>query len=233
MKKTIVATLLTLTIGLAAHAGPVTLSFQNLDAFKKPEGWTVVKAAEGDAKEKRWSKIEPGTGILINGEQGKAGNLTTHAEYGDCTVRAEFMIPKGSNSGIYFQECYEIQILDSHGKADSALSVHDCGAIYERWDEKREPKKGYEGTVPKTNASKAPGEWQSFEIVFRAPRFDAAGKKTENARFVKVVHNGTVIHEDVELSGPTRGGKAVETARGAFRIQGDHGPVAFRKFEIE
>jgi len=216
---------------MALAGDPVSLSFESLDDFRKPDGWSVAKAVEGDPKEKRWSKVEPGAGILINGEQGKAGNLVTKAEFGDVTVQVEFMIPKGSNSGIYFQQCYEIQILDSFGKADSALSVHDCGAIYERWDEKRDPK-GYEGTAPTTNASKAIGEWQTFEIVFRAPRFDAEGKKTENARFVKVVHNGTVIHENVELTGPTRGGNAKETAKGPFTIQGDHGPVAIRKFEI-
>lgn len=218
-----------LMTGVAAE--PVVLSFDSLDAFRQPAGWSVAKAVEGDAKEKRWSRLEPGTGILINGESGKAADLITKAEYGDCTVRVEFMIPKGSNSGIYFQERYEVQILDSFGKADGALTVHDGGSIYERWDEKRDPK-GYEGTVAKMNASRAPGEWQSYEIVFRAPRFDAAGKKTENARFVKVVYNGKVIHENVEVTGPTRGGKEPEAATGPFRIQGDHGPVAFRKFEI-
>ncbi|MCB1089453.1 MAG: DUF1080 domain-containing protein, partial [Verrucomicrobiae bacterium] len=182
--------------------------------------------------EKRWAKTEPGTGILINGEQGKAGNLVTRDGFADVEAHIEFMIPKGSNSGIYFQQCYEVQILDSFGKKDGELGVHDCGAIYERWDEKREPK-GYEGTVPRTNASKAPGEWQTFDIVFRAPRFNEKGEKTENARFVKVVHNGTVIHENVELSGPTRGGNATEVAKGPFTIQGDHGPVAFRKFEVK
>lgn len=218
-----------LATGMAAD--PIVLSFDSLDAFRQPDGWSVAGAVEGDRNQKKWSRVEPGTGILINGEAGKAGNLVTRAAFGDCTLRVEFMIPKGSNSGIYFQECYEVQILDSHGKADAALTVHDGGAIYERWDEKRDPK-GYEGTVPRKNASRAPGEWQSYEIVFRAPRFDATGKKTENARFVKVVHNGTVIHENVEVTGPTRGGKPEEAARGAFRIQGDHGPVAFRSFEI-
>jgi hypothetical protein len=232
MKSPILTALSLLAAVPAALAGePVSLSFGNLDDFLKPAGWSVAAAVEGDAKEKRWSKVEPGTGVLINGVEGKAGDLVTRAAFGDVTVKAEFMIPKGSNSGIYFQECYEIQILDSHGKADAAMSVHDCGAIYERWDEKRDPK-GYEGTVPKSNASAAPGEWQTFEIVFRAPRFDASGARTEKARFVKVVHNGRVIHENVELTGPTRGGNEREVAKGPFKIQGDHGPVAFRKFEI-
>jgi hypothetical protein len=52
------------------------------------------------------------------------------------------------------------------------------------------------------NASLPPGQWQSFDITFRAPRFDSTGKKTENARFVKVVHNGKVIHENEEVTAP-------------------------------
>ncbi len=209
-----------------------SLNFSSLDDFVTPDGWTVVKSAAGDPDEKKWASLEPGTGVLVNGEAGKAGNLVTRFEHGDLEADIEFMIPKGSNSGIYFQGCYELQILDSFGKADDAISVHDCGAIYERWDESRDPK-GYEGTVPSTNASRAPGEWQRFHVVFRAPRFDAAGNKTENARFVKVEHNGRLIHENVEVTGPTRGGNAKEAAKGPLRIQGDHGPVAFRKFELK
>ena len=94
-------------------------------------------------------------------------------------------------------------------------------------------KEGYEGHTPKRNASKAPGEWQTFDITFRAPRFDAAGKKVENARFIKVVHNGQVIHENVEMTGPTRGSKFEnEAASGPIVIQGDHGPVAYRNLKI-
>ncbi|MCB1236070.1 MAG: DUF1080 domain-containing protein [Verrucomicrobiae bacterium] len=226
-------TLLVATLAFAASAaGLRAQEFENLDRFVEPAGWSLAKTVEGDPNEKKWSRVEPGAGTLINGEAGKAGNLTTKEAFGDVEVDVEFMVPKGSNSGIYFQGCYEVQIFDSFGKADGEMGVHDCGAIYERWDEKREPK-GYEGTIPKTNASRAPGEWQTFRIVFRAPRFDAQGKKTENARFVKVEHNGKTIHENVALTGPTRGGDAKEVAAGPFRIQGDHGPVAFRKFAVK
>jgi len=84
------------------------------------------------------------------------------------------------------------------------------------------------------NASKPPGEWQTFDITFRAPRFDATGKKIENARFVKVVHNGKVIHENVSVTGPTRSPAfEKEGVSGPIILQGDHGPVAFRNFWIE
>lgn len=210
----------------------IVFSFDSLDAFQDPAGWSVASSVKGDPNEKRWSSYEEGVGVLVNGREGKAGNLVTTLQHGDVEAVIEFMIPKKSNSGIYFQGRYEVQILDSHGKPDKEISVHDCGAIYERWDEKREPK-GYEGSIPATNASAAPGEWQRFHIIFRAPRFDESGNKIENARFVKVTHNGEVIHENAEVTGPTRGGTSKEAALGPIKIQGDHGPVAFRRIEIK
>ena len=129
---------------------------------------------------------------------------------------------------------YEVQILDSFGKSDAEMKHGDCGGIYERWDDTKEKKeeKGFEGTPPSANASAAPGTWQTYQILFRAPRFDTNGEKIENARFLKVVHNGTVIHENVEVTGPNRGGMEPEVAEGPIKIQGDHGPVAFRKLVV-
>jgi hypothetical protein len=143
------------------------------------------------------------------------------------------MVPKGSNSGIYLAGRYEIQILDSFGKENPTFS--DLGGLYQRWDTKR-PKgqTGYVGVAPKKNAAKAPGEWQTFDITFRAPRFDAAGKKTENARFVKVAVNGEVVHENQEVTGPTRAHPLKdEAAKGPIAIQGDHGPIAIRSFKVK
>ncbi len=80
--------------------------------------------------------------------------------------------------------------------------------------------------------SRPPFQWQSYDIIFRAPRFDADGNKIANARFERVVHNGQVVHEDVELSGPTRGAFSGEVAVGPLRLQGDHGPIAYRNIRI-
>jgi hypothetical protein len=111
----------------------------------------------------------------------------------------------------------------------------DAGGIYQRWDEVRpEGARGFEGQAPRINASRAPGLWQTFHILFRAPRFDAQGNKTENARFVRVLHNGSVIHENVEVTGPTRGSAFADESRtGPLLIQGDHGPVAFRNIRYK
>ena len=89
------------------------------------------------------------------------------------------------------------------------------------------------GVAPRVNASKPPGQWQSFHIWFRAPRFDSSGKKTEKARFLKVVHNGVTIHENVELEGPTRASMTTpESPAGPLMLQGDHGPVAYRNIYL-
>jgi len=195
----------------------------------------MAESVSGSTTATKWKAFKAGNSILFNGENGKSTNIVSKSTHRDVELLVEFMIPKSSNSGIYFMERYEVQILDSYGKADDALSYGDCGGIYERWSEEEEdPKKrGYEGTAPNTNASKAPGAWQQLMIAFRAPRFDEAGKKSENARFVKVTHNGVVIHEDVEVTGPTRGGcGGDEVNEGRFIIQGDHGPIAVRKFKV-
>ncbi len=198
--------------------------------------WGVVKAVTGSTTEKAWSSVTEGQGVFYNGNNGgKTKNITSKQSFGDVEAVIEFMIPKGSNSGIYFQQRYELQILDSFGKPADKFGVHDCGAIYERWDaSKPKGENGFEGTAPSSNESKAPGEWQRFEVTFRAPRFDAAGKKTENARFVSVKLNGVEIHKNVEVTGPTRGGKGgPEAAEAPINIQGDHGPVAFRKLTVK
>lgn len=205
------------------------------DAWTELGEWTTAGNVVGSTSEKKWKKIEPGSGIFYNGAEGKTTNPFSKESFGDAEIEAEFMIPKSSNSGIYVMQRYEVQILDSFGKADDQLSNHDCGGIYQRWDEsKPEKERGYEGTAPSTNASTAPGSWQKFRIRFRAPRFDENGNKTQNARFLLVEHNGVVIHQDIEVTGPTRGGKdGPEVASAPIKIQGDHGPVAFRKFVVK
>lgn len=206
---------------------------EGLEGWKKPTGdWMQVGEAIKDPTNEKAITTKPGKGILVNGAKGRTVNLFTEAEYGDIEAHIEFMIPKGSNSGIYFMGRYEIQVYDSFGVAKGAYPGIECGGIYERWDPNRKPP-GFEGHSPRVNASKAPGEWQTFDVVFLAPRFDAAGKKVANAKFVKVLHNGQVVHENVELSGPTRAAAfSDEKPTGPLMLQGDHGPVAYRNLRV-
>jgi sugar phosphate isomerase/epimerase len=204
------------------------LAAGDLGAFREDAGdWKIVGEVFQDPKDEQKLAWRDGTGAAVNGPKGRTRNLFTKHEHGDCEARVEFVVPKGSNSGVYFQGRYEIQILDSWGVKEPAHG--DCGGIYQRWANG----KGYEGRAPRVNASRQPGLWQSFDVVFRAPRFDASGKKVASACFVKVVHNGIVVHENQELTGPTRAAAFNdEKPTGPIMFQGDHGPVAFRNVYI-
>ena len=221
---------------LAQDRLPLTdLSLESMDAFRGPAlNWRLAGTIESD-RDQRWSLLAgPGTGILANLVTEDANdNLFTTWEHGDIELELDFMMPKGSNSGIYLQGRYEVQLLDSWGVKDPKFA--DCGGIYERWDDNRpEGRRGYEGRAPRFNASRAPGLWQHFKIIFHAPRFDEAGNKIANARFARVEHNGVVIHRNVEVTGPTRAAAFDdEQPTGPLMIQGDHGPVAFRNIRYK
>jgi hypothetical protein len=199
--------------------------------WRKPTGeWMSAKGVSLDPADPKKFVLEPGDGILVNGSNGRTVDLLTSEEFGDVQVHIEFCIPKQSNSGVYLMGRYEVQIYDSHGVARDKYPGIECGGIYPRWTAARAE---YEGHSPRVNASKPPGQWQSFDITFRAPRFAATGKKTSNAKFVKVVHNGQVVHENVEVTGPTRAAHwEEEAASGPLLIQGDHGPVAIRNLTL-
>lgn len=172
--------------------------------------------------------------ILVDVTAGKkrAPYLITKQKFKDVQVHVEFMVPKGSNSGIYLMGRYEVQILDSYGKAHP--TYHDLGGIYQRWDKTR-PKghQGYEGFAPYANAAKPPGEWQTIDITFKAPRFNKAGQKIGDALFRKVVVNGVSVQENQLVTGPTEAHPLDgEAAEGPIAIQGDHGPVAIRSLKV-
>jgi hypothetical protein len=212
----------------AAEPEKTALVVKDLSTWRGNTGeWQIVGDVKIDPANPARLAVGPGTGILYNGPTGRTCDIFSHADHGDVEVHVEFMIPKGSNSGVYLQGRYEVQIFDSWGVEKPTYT--DCGGIYQRWAND----KGFEGHAPRVNAARAPGEWQEFDIVFQAPRFDAAGKKTANARFVKVVHNGQVVHENVEVTGPTRAAHwNNEAATGPLLLQGDHGPVAFRNIQV-
>ena len=207
------------------------IALDDLSQWRAPTAdWQIVGEAFSDPSNERKLSAREGTGILLNGPNGRTRNAFTKMEHGDIEAHIEFLVPKGSNSGVYFQGRYEIQVLDSWGVKE--LKHGDCGGIYQRWDGSRDPK-GFDGRPPRANASRPPGEWQTFDVVFRAPRFDENGRKTANGVFVKVVHNGTVVHENQEVTGPTRAAAfGDERPTGPIMLQGDHGPVAYRNIRV-
>ncbi|MBN2315493.1 MAG: DUF1080 domain-containing protein [Sedimentisphaerales bacterium] len=227
--------ILMLVWGLAwiSSTRAVSLTGDDLSAWREPTGqWQVVGEAFKNPQNEKLISTNPGTGIIVNGPTGKTSNLLSKGEFGDVEAHVEFMVSKDSNSGVYFMGRYEIQVFDSWQKESDYPGI-ECGGIYQRWDNNKNPK-GFEGHSPRVNASKPPGQWQTFDVIFRAPRFNETGTKLSNARFEKVIHNGDVVHADVELTGPTRASTYNdEKPKGPLMLQGDHGPVAYRNIRIE
>jgi hypothetical protein len=233
-------TLLSILIGVAGVTGepsaPAETSWielfpgKELSAWRESRGqWMMVGETTTDPADAKRLAWKPGARVALNGPQGRTVDLVTAQEFGDIEIHVEFMIPKGSNSGVYFMGRYEIQVYDSHGVAKDKYPGIECGGVYPRWIDKE----NVGGHSPRVNASLPPGQWQTFDVVFRAPRFDRDGKKTRNARFVKAVHNGKVIHENVEVAGPTRAALLNdEKVMGPIMLQGDHGPVAYRNVRV-
>ena len=195
---------------------------------KSLDGWKL----QGDAARSKWmigravvSSDKPrelvvapaaAGGELVNAKTGGV-DIYSVEKFADCTIDMEFMVPQGSNSGIYVMGEYEIQVLDSYGA--KRLNPGSLGGIYG-------------AAAPRVNAAKKPGQWQRIVVEFRAPRFDG-GKKTANAKFLKVTLNGQVIHENLEVTGATPGGVVHhEVPEGPIKLQGDHGPVAYRNIRV-
>jgi hypothetical protein len=158
----------------------------------------------------------------------RGGGATTKQAFGDCQLHVEFATPeevKGTgqgrgNSGIYLMGRYEVQVLDSYENA--TYFDGQCASIY-----KQQP--------PTVNACRKPGEWQSLDIIFTAPKFDKDGKLASPA-YVTVLHNGIVVHNHYALQGSTSYTEAAKYSphpdKLPIHIQ-DHGnPVKYRNLWI-
>jgi len=154
-------------------------------------------------------------------------SLVTKQTYQDFRMHVEFNVnevadakdpEQNGNSGIYIQKRYELQILNSFGVSEADYKASYCGSIYKQ-------------KKPDKIACKKAGEWQTYDIVFRAARF-VDGKKTENAR-ITVHHNGTVIHDDYEITAKTGAGDREGPAPAVIKFQGHHNPVRFRNAWIQ
>lgn len=189
---------------------------------KPPSGARVLLAqGEGPPSLKAWNNQNwerLAGGVIRVGK----GDLKSRRSFGDIQLHLEFMTPymgwawgQGrGNSGVYFQDRYEVQILDSFGLIPQ---MGDCGSIY-----------GV--AVTAKNVCRPPEQWQTYDITFRAPRFSQ--KLMTEAPRVTVRHNGILIHEDQEIPGPTGAGASGNVPKAPLRLQ-DHGnPVKFRNIWV-
>lgn len=183
---------------------------------KPPVGAVVLfNGKNTDAWTNAW-KIQKDGSLLSGG-----GDTTSKQKFEDGWYHVEFRVPlmpdkhgqERGNSGVYMQDRYEVQVLDSYRIADPGQG--DCGAVYNI-------------AAPLVNACKPPMEWQAYDIIFKAPRFDSAGKKIESARLT-VFQNGILVQNNTEATHSTiSAGDLEEQGPGPLKLQ-DHGTaVTFR-----
>lgn len=193
------------------------------DAVVLFDGGDLSHWQQKDGGAPKW-KVGDGYFEVVPG----SGYLYTREAFGDCQLHVEFAEPdppKGDdqnrgNSGVFLQGLYEVQVLDSY--RNPTYPDGQAAALYGQFP-------------PLVNASRAPGLWQSYDIVFHGPRFDAAGHLTRPAR-ASVLHNGVLVQDDAELTGPTahhqRPPYTAQPERLPLALQ-DHGdPVRYRNIWI-
>ncbi len=203
----------------------------------KSEKYGVLKL-EKIARKSPTEGLKPPSGALVlfdgkNADAWENGHMDdrnflasgskTKQSFQNYTLHAEFLLPfkptgRGqgrANSGVYMQDRYEVQVLDSFGL--KGLN-NECGGIYSQ-------------VAPSVNMCFPPLQWQTYDIDFQAARYDGDGKKTKNA-VITVKHNGVLIHENQEISGPTGGGKKEDPTGGAIQLQGHGNPVFYRNVWI-
>jgi len=177
-------------------------------------GKALTNWHQPDGKPAVW-RVENGAMTITRGD------IVTSETFNDAFIHIEFRtsnMPEASgqgkaNSGVYLQGRYEIQVLDSYGIRIPGKG--DCGAVYGQY-------------APLVNACKPPLEWQSYDVIFRAPRVDASGKVTEAPR-VTVLQNGKVIQNNVEILGSTVGSMDQNTGQPGPLLLQDHGaPLQYR-----
>lgn len=214
---------------LPLMAGPTTKGMIDPDRTEAPEDAIQLIGEEGHLlvpeKEDVANQWVFKDGVLTASP--KWDSLVTAKPYRDFRLHVEFNVneredaknpEENGNSGIYIQERYEVQILNSHGVKEEDYKPSYAGSLYKL-------------KKPDKLVSRPAGEWQSYDIVFRSARFDGE-KKTENAR-ITVYHNGVVIHDDFEIPRKTGAGKPEGAEPGPIKFQGHHNPVKFRNTWIQ
>jgi hypothetical protein len=187
------------------------------------DGKDLSKWQHKDGSAAKW-KVENGYFEVVP----KTGQLYTRDSFGDCQLHVEFAEPnppKGEdqdrgNSGVFLQGLYEIQVLDSY--QSKTYPDGQAAAVYGQFP-------------PLVNASRPPGQWQMYDIIFHGPRFDTAGKLQRPAH-ITVFHNGVLVQDNVEPTGPTghhvRPPYAAGPERLPISLQDHNHPVRYRNIWV-
>jgi hypothetical protein len=193
------------------------------DAVVLYDGHDLSKWTSGDGRPALWTSRDG----YMEVTKGKGG-IETRETFGDAQVHVEWMSPspaEGSgqdrgNSGVFLMRTYEVQVLDSYG--NRTYPDGQAASIY--------------GQVPPlVNASLPPGQWQTYDIIFRRPRFNADGS-VQSPAIMTVFHNGVLVQDHIKLVGPTSNGERAPYVNHADRLPislQDHGhPVRFRNIWV-
>jgi hypothetical protein len=191
--------------GPAGPPAPVPADAVVLFGDADLSAWTTAKGAPA-----KWL-VRDGYMEVVKG----SGGIKTTKTFGDCQLHVEWASPSAAvgsgqdrgNSGVFLMDIYEVQVLDSYESKTYADGM--AAAIYGQFP-------------PLVNASRKPGEWQTYDIVFHRPRFDASGALVSPARMT-VFHNGLLVHDNDELTGPT-----AHKARPPYKPHADRLPISLQ-----
>jgi len=174
------------------------------------DGKDLSQWSDSKGEPTKW-KVENGYLEVV----AKAGSIRTKKELGDCQLHIEWATPSvvvgegqaRGNSGVFLMDTYEIQVLDSYN--NKTYADGSAAALYGQYP-------------PLVNACRPPGEWQTYDIIFHRPHFDQDGNVTKPARMT-VLHNGVLVHDNVELTGPT-----AHKARPPYKAHPDKLPLSLQ-----
>ncbi len=180
------------------------------DALVLFDGKDLAKWEDGKGGPAKW-KVESGYMEVV----AKTGSIRTKTGFGDCQLHVEWAAPTlvsgegqgRGNSGVFLMDTYEVQVLDSYNNVTYADGM--AASVYGQYP-------------PLVNACRKPGEWQTYDIIFHRPRFDAEGNLLAPARLT-VLHNGVLVHDNVELTGPT-----AHKARPPYKVHPDKLPLSLQ-----
>ena len=204
-----------ITPGTATNTAPS-------DAIVLFDGKNAMEWTHTDGSAVKWEVADDAMTVVKG-----TGGIKTKRTFGDCQLHIEWRAPaevvgKGQgrgNSGIFLQSRYELQVLDNHENV--TYSNGQAASIYKQ-------------SIPLVNACRPPGEWQTYDIIYTAPRFNEDGVKVASAH-ITVLHNGVLVQNNTEIKGTTEYiglPKNSKHGKAPIMLQDHSNPVSYRNIWI-